>query len=90
MTLGGYTFHSSCRCHLRTDEGFFGWASTKMTAEYISTPKAAVINVVNKLAAQFLLLLKRLLLWINCRTEQGDESEELWDELPGDVVDEPD
>ena len=69
---------------------FFGWASTKMTAEYISTPKAAVINVVNKLAAQFLLLLKRLLLWINCRTEQGDESEELWDELPGDVVDEPD
>ena len=61
-----------------------------MTAEYISTPKAAVINVVNKLAAQFLLLLKRFLLWINCRTEQGDESEELWDELPGDVVDEPD
>ena len=61
-----------------------------MTAEYISTPKAAVINVVNKLAAQFLLLLKRLLLWINCRTEQGYESEELWDELPGDVVDEPD
>ena len=59
-TPGGYTFHSywwSAATEV-PDAGatskwmryFFGWDSIKMTAEYISTSKAAVINVANKLA----------------------------------------
>ena len=59
-TPGGYTFHSYWRSAATavSDAGaiskrmryFFGWDSTKMTAEYISTSKAAVTNVANKLA----------------------------------------
>ena len=30
---------------------FFGWSSTKMTTEYISTSKAAVMDVAGKLAS---------------------------------------
>ena len=57
---GEYTFHSFRRSAATAvaDSGatseqmrdFFGWSSTKMTSEYISTSKAAVINISNKLA----------------------------------------
>ena len=30
-------------------QDFFGWASSRMTTEYISTSKAAVVNFANKL-----------------------------------------
>ena len=59
--FSGYTLHSYRRSAATAvaDAGstseqmrnFFGWASTKMTAEYILTSKAAVINVASKLAA---------------------------------------
>ena len=57
----GYTFHSFRRSAATAvaDSGatseqmrdFFGWSSTKMTTEYISTSKAAVMDVAGKLAS---------------------------------------
>ena len=57
---GEYTFHSFRRSAATAvaDSGatseqmrdFFGWSNTKMTNEYISTSKAAVINISKKLA----------------------------------------
>ena len=57
---GEYTFHSFRRsaATVVADSGatseqmrdFFGWSNTKMTNEYISTSKAAVINISKKLA----------------------------------------
>ena len=56
---GAYSFHSFRRSAATAvaDAGatseqmqdFFGWSSSKMTTEYISTSKAAVINFANKL-----------------------------------------
>merc|ERR1712107_842797 len=56
---GAYSFHSFRRSAATAvaDAGatseqmqdFFGWASSRMTTEYISTSKAAVVNFANKL-----------------------------------------
>ena len=109
-TPGGYTFHSFRRSAATAvaDAGatseqmrdFFGWANTKMTSEYISTSKAAVINVANKLAASEKTIVtspvstnvedaavvdeEKQITTVELNRE--DESEELWDEWPGDMV----
>ena len=109
-TPGGYTFHSYRRSAATAvaDAGatseqmrdFFGWANTNMTAEYISTSKAAVINVANKLAAsektiatspvsttvEEVAVVDKEKEITTVELNRGDESEELWDEWPGDVV----